>query len=169
MATHLLILANGAEAPVPLHAALVNFTAGLLPASVLFDLLARALKRDVLLPVAWWTLLAAAVVTPFTAAAGWWWWWAGGSSPSEHSDHWQMPIHQWLGTGLAVALAPVAVWRGRLYKKGERPGWAYAAVAAALLIAVVFQGELGGSMTFGRGLVLRPHEGPARHDAGTVD
>lgn len=56
--------------PVPLHPILVNFTAALVPASLLSDVLGRVLKRDTLLHAGWWMLLYAAAVTPLTALAG---------------------------------------------------------------------------------------------------
>ena len=146
------VLAHGAETAMPLHAILINFTGGLLPTALIFDLLGAVFKKDGLRSAAWWTLMAAAVVTPLTAAAGWWWFLA---EPEEHAGHWQMPVHQWLGTALAVALIPAAIWRGRIHRKGVRPGWEWAAAAAVLLAGVMVQGELGGSMFFGKGVVLR--------------
>lgn len=152
----LLVLAHGAETAMPLHAMLISFTAGLLPAAIVFDLLGTVFKKDGLRTAAWWTLLGAAIVTPLTAAAGWWWFLA---DPSDHTGHWQMPIHQWLGTALTVALIPAAIWRGRIYRRQQRPGWAWWAAATVLLAAVMVQGELGGSMFFGKGLFLQGEEG----------
>jgi len=158
------ILANDADVAGPLHAILINFTAGLLPVAVIFDLLGMLLKKDALHTAAWWTLLAAAIVTPLTAAAGWWWFLA---QPDEHQGLWQMPIHQWLGTALAIVLVPAAVWRGRIARRGTRPGWVWGATAVGLLGAVTIQGELGGSMYFGRGLILHGTvEAPASSGAG---
>ena len=147
----MLILAHAFSVP-PLHAVFVNFTAGLIPTAFVFDLLAAIFKKDSLRAAAWWTLLLAAIITPLTAAAGWWWLLA---EPEEHAGHWQMPIHQWLGTAAAVLLIPIAVWRGRLYKNGTHPGWAYAFVAVVFLAALCVQGDLGGSMSFGEGIVIK--------------
>jgi uncharacterized membrane protein len=57
----------------PLHPILVNFTAALVPASVMSDLLGRVLGRPTLSATGWWTMFYAAAITPFTALAGWWW------------------------------------------------------------------------------------------------
>jgi uncharacterized membrane protein len=75
--------------PVPLHPILVNFTAALLPVSLLSDLLGRLLKRDTLLHAGWWTLLFAAAVTPLTALAGWLW-----LRDMPEMDHGEMALHK---------------------------------------------------------------------------
>ena len=133
----------------PFHPILVNFTAALLPASFLFDQLAAMSKRESLRAAAWYTLLLAAIVTPLTAAAGWLWLKSMGDMA-----HWQMPIHKWLGTGAAVLVILYACWRGSLYRRGRAPGLLYALAALVLFGALLYQGELGGSMSFERGIVL---------------
>lgn len=149
----LFVLADGSGGAVPFHPFLVNFTAGLLPASVVFDVLGAVRKNERLRSAAWWTLLAAAVVTPLTALAGWLW-----VGDRDHGAHWQIGIHQWLGTGLAAALIPLAIWRGRLYRADRRPRWPYFGAAALVLAAVSVQGELGASMSFGRGILIHGYE-----------
>src|SRR5437763_15573152 len=57
----------------PLHPIFVNLTAGLFPASVLFDLLGRWLNRPSLRAAGGWTMLLVAIVTPLTALFGWLW------------------------------------------------------------------------------------------------
>jgi uncharacterized membrane protein len=135
---------------LPFHPIFVNFTAALLPASFLFDLLAAWSKKDALRAAAWYTLLLAAIVTPITAAAGWLWM----HSMGDMMDQWQMPIHKWLGTGAAALVILYAIWRGRLYSRGRSPGLLYALAALVLFAALLFQGDLGGSMSFGRGIVI---------------
>src|SRR5438067_802217 len=82
--------------PPPLHPILVNFTAALLPASFLSDLLGVVLRKEALKSAGWWTLLYAATVTPVTAVAGWLWMRSMGDM-----DHSEMSVHKWLGTALA--------------------------------------------------------------------
>jgi len=135
---------------LPFHPIFVNFTAALLPASFLFDLLGGLSKREPLRAAAWYTLLLAAIVTPITAVAGWLWLRSMGDM-----GHWQMPIHKWLGTGAAVLVVLYAWWRGSLYRRGRSPGWLYALAALVLLGAFLFQGDLGGSMSFERGIVIK--------------
>ena len=135
---------------LPFHPIFVNFTAALLPASFLFDLLGGWTKREPLRAAAWYTLLLAAIVTPITAVAGWLWLRSMGDM-----GHWQMPIHKWLGTGAAVLVILYAWWRGSLYRRGRSPGWLYALAALVLLGALLFQGDLGGSMSFEHGIVIK--------------
>ena len=150
----------------PLHPILVNFTAALIPVSLLSDLLGRLLRRESLQATAWWTLLFAAVVTPFTAFAGWWW-----LDSMGHMDHWQIGIHKWLGTALAVALIPLAAWRGWMYRRGKVPTVPYLLVGGVFLMALVHQGYLGGSMSFGGHMSATPehHDAPASAPSGTGD
>lgn len=130
----------------PLHPILVNFTAALIPVSLLSDLLGRILKRPSLTAAGWWTLLYAAVITPFTALAGWWWF-----RQMADMDHPQMAIHKWLGTGLAVAFLALLWWRWRIRRRqGDgAPSWPYLIGTAILFLALVLQGHLGGTMSFG--------------------
>lgn len=149
MFTPTLLHAADASAPwqlPPLHPVLVNFTAALIPTSFVFDVLGRATRKESLRTAAWWTLLFAAVVTPFTAIAGWLW-----LRSMADMDHPQMAIHRWLGTGLAVTVVPFALWRGWLYRRGTAPGWRYLLSAVVVLAALVYQGDLGGTMSFGGG------------------
>ena len=152
----------------PIHPILVNFTAALIPASFAADLLGAWLNRDGLRQTAWWTLLLAAVITPFTALFGWVWLWAG-----SHGGGTLISIHQWLGTILAIAVVGMAIWRGMRFKRGgNRPGWAYGIVAAVLLGGVMVQGDVGGAMSFGQGIVVSgsSHQhGDNEHNAGTDD
>lgn len=157
----MILLANGDGLFPPFHPILVNFTAGLIPASFLLDLLGAWLKRDALRVSAWWTLLLAAALTPLTALAGWLW-----MRSMEHTGHWQMPIHMWLGISLAFLFVALAVWRGWMYRHGTAPGWLYALAAAVLLGALMYQGDLGGSMSFGRGIVISAGQEEAEHRHG---
>ncbi len=134
----------------PIHPMLVNFTAALVPASFLFDALGAWKKNESLRAAGWYALLLAACITPLTILFGWLW--------MEDMDHWQMPIHQWLGTSLGVLLIALAVWRGRLHRQNHPPRAGYATVAGVLLLAFMFQGELGASMSFGRGVILSSEE-----------
>lgn len=137
----------------PLHPILVNFTAALVPVSVASDVLGRMLRRRSLHATGWWTLLYAALATPFTALAGWLWLRSMGDM-----DHPGMAVHQWLGTALAAGLAPLVLWRGWLYRKDAVPPVTYLVVAGVLLAALVYQGHLGGTMSFGEGEAAPVHD-----------
>lgn len=141
---------SGGGAFPPIHPILVNFTAALIPTSFVADLFGAWLKKDGLRATAWWTLLLAAIITPFTALFGWIWFWTG-----SHGSGTLISIHQWLGTAIALAVVGMAIWRGIRFKRGgNRPGWAYGIAAAILLVGVMVQGDVGGAMSFGQGIVV---------------
>ena len=155
----------------PLHPILVNFTAALVPVSVLSDVLGRFLRRESLTATGWWTLLFAAAVTPFTAMAGWLWLRSMGGM-----DMRQMNVHKWLGTSLSVVLILLVCWRGLLYRRSRTPGWGYLAASLLVVGALVYQGDLGGSMSFGGGesdaadMSQAGHNAPAAHaESETAD
>jgi plastocyanin/uncharacterized membrane protein len=134
------------RSPQELHPILVNFTAALLPLALLSDLLGRWLKRSSLHSVGTWMVLYAAIITPLTGAAGWWWRiQSAGALPPQ-----LIAVHQWLGTSLALVFIVLAVWRWRLYRQNAVPTLAYLAFAAVAVLALVYQGSLGGTMVFGR-------------------
>jgi plastocyanin/uncharacterized membrane protein len=132
--------------PQELHPILVNFTAALLPLALLSDLLGLWLKRSSLHNAAAWMVLYAAIITPLTGAAGWWWKsQSAGTPPPE-----LIAVHQWLGTSLALVFIVLAVWRWRLYRQNAVPTLSYLALAVVAVLALVYQGSLGGAMVFGR-------------------
>ena len=149
LADYALLANGGGGIAAPFHPMLVNFTAALVPVSFLFDLMGLWLGKEQLRAVGWWTLLSAAALTPFTALAGWMW-----MRSMDHAQHGAMGTHQWLGISLAVAIVALAAWRGWLHWHVATPRWLYAAAAVIVLGALVYQGELGASMSFGRGIVL---------------
>ncbi len=125
-----------------LHPVLVNFTAALVPVSIASDLLARVFKSDELRATGWWTLLLATIVTPFTAIAGWLFW------MDDDNGVRGMTIHKWLGTALAVLLVGLFLWRGRLRRKRQWATAAYLALGMIFIVALVYQGYLGGTQVF---------------------
>jgi len=137
-----------AEFP-PLHPIFVNFTAALLPTSFFFDLLGTVFHRPTLRDVAWWTLVVAACLTPLTVLFGWLWF-----GSMRDMDHWQMSYHMWLGTAIGLGVLVMVAWRGLFYKRASAPSAAYALVAAVIFVALLAQGDLGGSMSFESGIVF---------------
>ncbi|GAC1659385.1 MAG: hypothetical protein NVS9B15_21870 [Acidobacteriaceae bacterium] len=132
--------------PEQLHPILVNFTAALLPLALLSDVLGRIFRRKSLYNAAWWMLLYAAAITPFTVAAGWWW---------KHSAVSALPanliiVHQWLGTSAAVLFVVLGLWRWSIHRRSIPPSSAYLAFELLTLLALVYQGSLGGKMLFGK-------------------
>lgn len=131
--------------PEEFHPILVNFTAALLPIAFLSDVLGRVFRRRSLHDAAWWTLLFAAVITPFTAAAGWWW----RSKVVSTLPPELIRVHQWLGTAAVLLFIVLAVWRWRIYKRDGSPSLAYLSFALVVVLALVYQGSLGGRMLLG--------------------
>jgi plastocyanin/uncharacterized membrane protein len=132
--------------PEQFHPILVNFTAALFPLAFLSDILGRIFRRQSLHNAAWWMVLYAAAITPFTVAAGWWWKSNVGSALPPNL----ITVHQWLGTLAAVLFIVLAVWRWSIHKRGIPPSLAYLACALIAVLALVYQGSLGGKMLFGR-------------------
>jgi len=132
--------------PEEFHPILVNFTAALLPLALLSDILGLTFRRQSFHNAAWWMSLYAAVITPFTAAAGWWWRRAQGSAlPAK-----LIAVHQWLGTAAVVLLVALAIWRWSIHKRDAAPSFPYLMLAAIAVLALVYQGSLGGRMVFGK-------------------
>lgn len=133
------------SAPEEFHPILVNFTAALLPLALLSDILGRIFRRQSFHHAAWWMVLYAAVITPFTAAAGWWWKLTEGSAlPAK-----LITVHQWLGTAAVLLFVVLAIWRWSIHKRDASPGFSYLTFALIVVLALVYQGSLGGRMVFG--------------------
>jgi uncharacterized membrane protein len=131
--------------PEQIHPILVNFTAALLPLALLSDVLGRIFKRQTLHHAAFWIIVFEACITPFTAAAGWWWKrTAGVDLPAK-----LITVHQWLGTAAALIFIGLALWRWSIHKRDIPPTLAYLACALVGVVALIYQGSLGGAMVFG--------------------
>jgi plastocyanin/uncharacterized membrane protein len=132
--------------PHELHPILVNFTAALLPLALLSDILGRIFNRRSFHAAAWWMTFYTAAITPLTVAAGWWWKHAVGPGlPAK-----LIIVHQWLGTSAAVLFILLAIWRWKIAQRDVPPGVAYLACATIAVLALAYQGSLGGAMLFGR-------------------
>jgi len=125
-----------------LHPMLVNFTAALVPVSLASDAIGRFIKSESFRHTAWWTLFYATAITPFTAVTGWLFWMPDDNGASG------MAIHKWLGSGLAVLLFVLFIWRWRLRRQARWATTAYLFVAAIFVVALAYQGHLGGEQVF---------------------
>jgi plastocyanin/uncharacterized membrane protein len=132
--------------PEEFHPILVDFTAALLPLAFLSDLLGRLFRKQGLHTAGLWMMVYEAIITPFTSIAGWWW---------RNSEAGQLParlivVHEWLGTAAAVLFILLAVWRWGFHKRTITPSWTYLIAVFIALLALVYQGSLGGAMVFGQ-------------------
>ena len=125
-----------------IHPILVNFTAALIPVSVVSDILGKSLAKQTLRDTGWWTLCFAAIITPFTAIYGWLFW------MKDDVGEAGMAIHKWLGTTLVMVLICLVAWRWSFFKSNRWPSLFYLLVALAVVGAVVYQGHLGGDQSF---------------------
>lgn len=132
--------------PEEFHPILVNFTAALLPLAVLSDLLGRLLRRQALHTVGLWMMVYEAAITPLTVFAGWWW----KSTETNQLPAKLIMVHQWLGTAAALLFIVLAVWRWRFHRRAIPPSWTYLTFGFVALLALVYQGSLGGAMVFGK-------------------
>ncbi len=131
------------------HAALNDLPPALLLASVIFDLLGSALKRDSLKTAAFWSLIggvlgAGAAVTSGLIASG----------RIEHGEtvHDIMERHETWAISVSITFALLAAWR--IWRKGvlgpqERPTYLFAASLATL--GLIYTAHLGGTMVFRHG------------------
>jgi uncharacterized membrane protein len=131
------------------HAALNDLPPALFLASVAFDWLGSATKRDTLKVAGFWALVAgvagaaAAVVSGLLA-----------EGRIEHGEtvHLIMERHEMWAIAVSVTFALLAAWR--IWRKGvlgpqERPAYLFAATVAAL--GVIYVAHLGGTMVFRHG------------------
>lgn len=128
------------------HPILVNFTAGLVPASLVSDLLGKAGKFRTLSSAGWWTMMYAALLTPATALTGWYW---KAAIPAEVLPADLIVTHTYLGIALAMLFAVLAIWRAIIFSRDALPGTGYLLTAGTTVALLVYQGSLGGKMVFG--------------------
>lgn len=150
----------------PVHPILVNFTAALVPISLVCDVLARLTGRESLRATGWWTLVFATAITPLTVIAGWLW-----LDDMDGMDMPDMTVHKWLGTFLIGVFAALLAWRWQAHRRNAAPGIAYLATAGLVVAALSLQGHLGGTMSFGGGPIFgagtetSTEEGPMDSDS----
>jgi uncharacterized membrane protein len=141
----------------PLHPILVHYTIALTSASLLFELVGRVLGLTELSVTAWWTLALAVAATVLTLATG------VASRLSldigEGTARSYLRLHLALGPTFFGMLVAVAVWRGLLWRTGERAGWWYLAALAVTAGVMAVQGYAGGELVYRWGAEV---EGRAR-------
>lgn len=131
--------------PEHIHPILVNFTAALVPTSFGSDVLGKVFRKQSLHDAAWWMLAFAAAITPLTAIAGLTW----KKSLGDALPAATIQTHQWLGISLALIFIVLALWRWSIHSHRQSPGFFYLALAFLTVVALTYQGTLGGAMVFG--------------------
>lgn len=128
------------------HAALNDLPPALLLASVIFDWLGTATRRDTLKAAGFWTLVAGVLGAAFAVASG-----LRAEGAIEHGGtvHRVMERHEIWAIAVSVAFAGLAAWR--VWRKGvlgpqERPTYLFAATVGAL--GIVYVAHLGGTIVF---------------------
>jgi len=130
----------------PLHPLLVNFTAALIPTSVISDWLGKFTKKDSFRSTAFWTLTLATAITPVTAYMGWRW-----MNALQETQTNAMVFHRIMGFSLAGILLPMLYWRFRTFRGGRPTSILYLLIMTVVILAVAMQGHIGATMTFGNG------------------
>lgn len=155
------------------HAAINDLPPALLLASVLFDLLGSATRRDGLKVAGFWTLIAGAIGAVGAVLSG-----LIAEDSIEHGEavHRVMETHETLAlsvAGLFVALAAWRLWRRGNFKPAERAPYLVAATVGAL--GIIWVAHLGGTIVFrhGGGIptsvmeeALRERTGEHEHEPG---
>lgn len=128
------------------HAALNDLPPALLLASVIFDWLGTATKRDSLKAAGFWALVAGVVGAAFAVTTG-----LRAEGTIEHGEtvHRVMEQHETWAIAVSVAFGLLAAWR--IWRKGtlgpqERPTYLFAATVGAL--GIVYVAHLGGTIVF---------------------
>jgi uncharacterized membrane protein len=131
------------------HAALNDLPPTLFLASVAFDWLGSATKRDTLKAAGFWALVAGVVGAAAAIVSG-----LVAEDSIEHSEavHQIMGRHETWAIAVSVTFALLAAWR--IWRKGvlgpqERPTYLFAASLAAL--GIIYVAHLGGTMVFRHG------------------
>lgn len=128
------------------HAALNDFPPALLLASVIFDWLGSATRRDSLKAAGFWALVAGVAGAAFAVATGLR---AEGSIEHGETVHLVMERHETWAIAVSVGFALLAAWR--IWRKGvlgrqERPTYLFAATVGAL--GIIYVAHLGGTVVF---------------------
>lgn len=135
----------------PLHPIFVNFVAALVPTSFFFEVFGVWTKRETLTAAARWTLAVGAVFAALAAITGWLW---AVSMPQHEQTSQLMTWHKWLGTIGVILVIAIALVRWLTIGTHRTPGWVYACFATVVFLALLVQGDLGGAMSFGHGIVI---------------
>lgn len=121
-----------------LHPFVVHFPIGFFPAALLTAVVGRR-RPGVALPVQF-LVIAGGILAPIAAAFGWLNAMTGEPDPL-------LTVHRWLGTAIAIASVPLAVWAWRRPDQDRSRGMIVA--LSVLTAAVLVQGWYGAALVHG--------------------
>lgn len=134
----------------PLHPAVVHFPIALGTLSVVADGVGVLFNASSLIPVGWWALVGGSAGAAIAVLAG------RHDMNRERIDdaaHRYVHTHMKVGYVLLAVLAGLTFWRWRIQMtSGQRPGWGYLLAGLGVLGLTLFQGWLGGELTFAHGV-----------------
>jgi uncharacterized membrane protein len=131
------------------HAALNDLPPALLLASIVFDLVGSATKRDALKAAGFWTLVAGAGGAVLALASG-----LRAEDTIEHGEavHRVMERHEAFAITVTVVFGALALWR--IWRRGTLPGQERAVYLFAATLGtamVLWVAHLGGTIVFRHG------------------
>jgi uncharacterized membrane protein len=155
---------------LPIHPILVHFPVSLVTVAVGADVIGRLRPSAETRTLGFWCLVVAVFGAAGAVAAGFIDMYRADLAETTHS---YVHLHRDIGLLLLAALALLAVWRWRIWRRtapADRAGWPYLLSAMAVFTLVVFQGWFGGELVYGHGAgvsaagqgVESPEEGQMR-------
>jgi uncharacterized membrane protein len=141
---------------IRLHAALNDLPVALLLASVLFDLLGAALRKESLKAAGYWTLIGGVVGGALAGISGLMA--EGHLPPHAESSHAAMETHQTFAIVTVVLFLILAAWRTvrrAMLGKQEQTIFSTAGIIGCGLL--IFTANLGGKLVWDRGMGIDGH------------
>jgi uncharacterized membrane protein len=123
-----------------LHPIIVHFPIAFFPAALFTAVIGR--RRPAFAAPVQFLVLAGGIIAPLAALFGWF---DGGFELA--SDDWLLQFHRWLGTGVGLGAAGLAIWAWR--KPEAYRGAAMIGGLTVITIAIIIQGWFGGAMVHG--------------------
>lgn len=122
------------------HPILVHFPIAFFPAALFTAVVGR--RRPAFAKPVQFLVVAGGIIAPIAALLGWL---DGGFNLA--ADDWLLSYHRWLGTGIGLGAAALAIWAIR--KPQQDRGMGMILGLAAMTAAIVIQGWFGGALVHG--------------------
>jgi len=122
------------------HAVIVHFPIAFFPAALFTAIVGR--KRPGFAKPVQFLVLAGGIIAPVAALFGWF-----NAGMDWATDDAMLAPHRWLGTGIGIAGAALALWAWRRPEEDRGPGMIVG--LAIITAAIVVQGWFGGALVHG--------------------